>query len=285
MGKVVKEAYYSQAPLEKTPHYHPCHQILLILQGEVKILVNGQRMTAGPGKLVLFSRYENHGVTVCEEPYVRYVLQLEQPAGQQEERLFSVLSHRPAGFGNVLDVSDDLEGFSELLAGIVDELAAQPSMTEEMQQLLVRQLLIRIYRRHPELAAHLENERYAAVFALQRRLEEQYDQQVKLEELAKDYAMSISSLSHRFKLVTGSSVMDYLLSCRIAAAKQYLTQTQIGIGQIVELCGFADVSNFGRTFKKLTGFSPSGFREHYGEWNGSAQKRTQKHRQNNRKNR
>ena len=264
MGRIVNEAYYSHGPLEKTPHYHPCHQILLILQGEVKLQVNGQSMTAGPGQLVLFSRYENHGVTVCTDDYARYVLQLEQPKAEQESRLFAVLSHRPAGFGNVVDVSDDLDGFAGLMEGIVEELDAERCMAEEMRHLLVRQLLIRIYRRCPELVAYLESEKYASVFALQRQLEEHYDRQFKLEELAKVYALSVSSLSHRFKLVTGASVMDYLLSCRIAAAKQYLTQTDLRVGQIVELCGFTDASNFGRTFKKLTGFSPSGFREHFG---------------------
>lgn len=266
MGKIVKQAYHSRGPLDQTPHYHPCHQILLILQGSVKLQVNGQHMTAEQGQLVLFSRYENHAVTVCTQDYVRYVLQLEQPAGEQEGRLFSVLSHRPAGFGNVMDVMDDLDGFSGLMADIVEEFGAQNCMAEEMQQLLVRQLLIRIYRRSPELVDFLESEKYASVFALQRRLEEQYCQQFRLEELARDYAQSVSSLSHRFKLVTGSSVMEYLLSCRIAAAKQYLTQTDLGVGKIVELCGFSDASNFGRTFKKLTGFSPRAFREHFGKY-------------------
>ncbi|MBQ8793661.1 MAG: helix-turn-helix transcriptional regulator, partial [Clostridia bacterium] len=56
------------------------------------------------------------------------------------------------------------------------------------------------------------------------------------------------------------SVMDYLLSCRIAAAKNMLAKTDKSISEIVESCGFSDNSNFNRTFKKLNNMSPSEFR-------------------------
>ena len=81
-----------------------------------------------------------------------------------------------------------------------------------------------------------------------------------IKELAKKYNLSISSLSHQFKKITGMSVMNYLLSCRIAGAKNLLAKTDLSIGEITELCGFSDNSNFSRTFKKLNGISPTRFR-------------------------
>ena len=62
---------------------------------------------------------------------------------------------------------------------------------------------------------------------------------------------------------TGMSVMEYLLSCRMASAKRMLAGTQMGIGEIVERCGFSDNSNFSRTFKALNGMSPTDFRKKY----------------------
>ncbi len=98
---------------------------------------------------------------------------------------------------------------------------------------------------------------------LQHRFAEQYDDPYTLEALAKEYNVSPSSLSHRFKEVTGMSVMEYLLSCRLAAAKNLLIETDLPIGEIVEQCGFSDSSNFSRTFKARTGLSPSAFRNLY----------------------
>ena len=72
--------------------------------------------------------------------------------------------------------------------------------------------------------------------------------------------MSASHLSHIFKSVAGVSTMAYLKACRIAAAKRYLAQTELPVGEIVERCGFSDSSNFSRTFREQTGMSPSEFR-------------------------
>ena len=39
--------------------------------------------------------------------------------------------------------------------------------------------------------------------------------------------------------------------------------TDMRIGEIVEHCGFSDSSNFSRTFRAVTGLSPSEFRKQY----------------------
>lgn len=261
--KIVEEAYHSRDTGKKRPHYHHSHQILLILRGGIRICVNGVTQEAGPGSLVLFSRYENHSVAVLTEEYDRYVLQLDPP-GDDESRIFSVLSNRPAGFCNVVDVSRCIGEFESLFQSIIREYAGGEKLAEDMQLLLARQLMILILRQMPGLPEVYEGEKYTPIFDIQRRFEKDFAGHFTLEALARDYALSVSSLSHRFKALTGVSVMDYLLSCRIAAAKRYLTDTQLGIGQIVEQCGFSNSSNFSRTFKKLTGLSPSDFRERYG---------------------
>ena len=84
-----------------------------------------------------------------------------------------------------------------------------------------------------------------------------------LEDLAKQYGVSISGLCHRFKAVTGSAVMAYLQDCRIASAKALLSSTDLPISKIVEDCGFSDSSNFSRSFKSRLGMTPSEFRKQY----------------------
>ena len=100
-------------------------------------------------------------------------------------------------------------------------------------------------------------------YAIQKSFEQDCSRLYTLEELARQYSISPSSLSHQFKKLTGASVMGYLLSCRMASAKHYLTATNAGIAEIVEKCGFSDSSNFSRTFKKRNGISPTEFRNRY----------------------
>ena len=153
--------------------------------------------------------------------------------------------------------------FTHLFDRITREAHSEARMGPEMLELLVNELLILIYRRTPTMSFSLEDDHFAYIFELQKRFETQYSHSYTLEDLAKEYNVSPSTLSHQFKKVTGTSVMDYLLSCRMASAKKYLTDTHISIGEIVELCGFSDNSNFSRTFKKLNRMSPSAFRQQF----------------------
>ena len=80
MQKAIGEAYFSNSILKKEPHYHDRHQIILILKGTVQFCVNGIGGTASRGSILIFSRYENHSLSVLSQEYERYVLQLDPAA-------------------------------------------------------------------------------------------------------------------------------------------------------------------------------------------------------------
>ncbi|MBR4086415.1 MAG: AraC family transcriptional regulator [Clostridia bacterium] len=261
MSSLVLASYFSDQVVKKEPHYHDCHQIILILKGEAEIRVRDQYYCAKAGSVILFSRYEDHSIESAG--YERYILQIEPSAEHRNNRIYSLLSNRPRGFCNLIDVADHLPEFHRLLVRITEEFSSNCTMSEAMLELLVEELLILLYRRLPNPLALLEQEQAEMILDLQHRFAERYDTPYTLEALAKEYNVSPSSLSHRFKEVTGMSVMEYLLSCRLAAAKNLLIETDLPIGEIVEQCGFSDSSNFSRTFKARTGLSPSAFRNLY----------------------
>lgn len=262
MQNMVQAAYFSDNTLKKRPHYHDCHQLLLITKGQVTFCVNGASYEAKAGSVAIFSRYENHSVTLTSGTYERYVLHLSPTAASRENRLYTLLSNRPPEFRNILDVSGQLEEFTRLFARITLEKSEPQKMGEDMLQLLVSELLILICRVIPESTVP-DKATADMVYEIQQRFENDFSRSYTLEALAKEYSVSPSSLSHQFKNVTGASVMGYLQSCRLASAKRYLTQTRLSISQIVERCGFSDCSNFSRTFRKQNGISPSAFRSRY----------------------
>jgi len=262
MEKIVQKAYYSNEVLNQiSQHYHDYHQIILILNGTLQVFQNGMQYEAGPGHIVLFSCYENHSIKSLPAYYERYVLHISPSADSSKNRLYSLLSNRPSGFHNIIDISSQLGDFERIFAQITGEYHSKEQLSDDMQALLVNELLIKIYRRLPELSHFLEAENFEMISELQRRFETHYEEAYTLEELSREYNVSVSLLSHQFKKLTGSSVMGYLLSCRMAAAKNLLAQTTLSIGAIVDKCGFSDSSNFSRTFKQMNGISPSDFRK------------------------
>jgi len=263
MQSIVRSAYFSDDSQKRTIHYHDCHQIIFITQGQIQLTVNHQEQTVSEGNLILLSRYENHSVQILSKEYKRYILRLDPFADQRENKIYTLLSNRPSGFHHILSVADQAAVFETLFDRIVAECHNDQIFSEEMKQLLINELLIMIYRLIPEATAVLDAEGIETVFDIQRRFERYFSEPYSLEGLAKEYNISPSSLSHRFKKITGSSVMDYLLSCRLASAKNDLTKSNLRISEIVERCGFSDNSNFSRTFKKQNGLSPSQFRKKY----------------------
>jgi AraC-like DNA-binding protein len=91
-------------------------------------------------------------------------------------------------------------------------------------------------------------------------IEKNYNNQISLKEIANIVNMSESAFSHFFKKKTNISFKDYLTNIRISQACQLLTKTTHSIAEICFACGFNNLSNFIRIFKKKKGTTPSDYR-------------------------
>lgn len=91
-------------------------------------------------------------------------------------------------------------------------------------------------------------------------LNENYNRQLSLDELARLTAMSKNTLLRHFKRTFGRSPMEYVLHLRLATAATLLLNTTLRIGEIAERVGFNDSSYFTRIFKKKHGCTPEEYR-------------------------
>lgn len=94
-------------------------------------------------------------------------------------------------------------------------------------------------------------------------LRQNYTQEIRLSELADMVGMSEVAFSRFFKVRTGKSVTDYLLDIRIGHVIRLLVDTTQSISEVCYGCGFNNLSNFNRIFKKRKGCTPKEFRENY----------------------
>lgn len=260
MESMILSAEYSENIHHKLMHYHDCHQLLYITHGRILITVSGNKYAVGPGTAVLISRFEEHSIQVESESYQRYTLRITPEAGLSDP-LLSLLVNRPESFRHALQLHD-ASGAEMLLKRILQEFTGNDPLNGKMMDLLLFQLLIDIYRAQPQTLPYREDA-LALVRSIQHQFETDYASQCTLQSLSAQYHISQSHLSHLFKDITGTSVMGYLNSCRFAAARRYLAETDLEVGRIVELCGFSDCSNFSRSFKASTGYSPTAYRSKF----------------------
>jgi AraC family L-rhamnose operon regulatory protein RhaS len=90
-----------------------------------------------------------------------------------------------------------------------------------------------------------------------------YQQKVTIAELAKRFHTNRTTLSERFREVTGMTIMTYLIQLRIKLAAAMLRDTGLPVCEIHQRVGFNDGSHFRRTFRKYTGASPGEYRQRY----------------------
>lgn len=84
---------------------------------------------------------------------------------------------------------------------------------------------------------------------------------ITVSELADISHLSKSYFMNCFKKSAGASAMEYLTQLRVNAACGALSSTEKRISEIAFDCGYENLSNFNRQFKKLTGYSPNEYRK------------------------
>ncbi|MCU0403656.1 MAG: AraC family transcriptional regulator [Chitinophagaceae bacterium] len=94
-------------------------------------------------------------------------------------------------------------------------------------------------------------------------INENFHKPVSLAEVAKLAGMTEVSFSRFFKTRTGINFVDSLTEIRLGHASRMLIDTTHSIAEIAYNCGFNNISNFNRVFKKRKGCSPKKFRQDY----------------------
>jgi len=94
-------------------------------------------------------------------------------------------------------------------------------------------------------------------------LNENYHKPVTLEEIAKIINMPDVSFSRFIKKRTGKTFVESLNDIRLGHASQMLINTTDTIAEIAFKCGFNNMSNFNRLFKRRKNTTPKEFRDNY----------------------
>lgn len=94
-------------------------------------------------------------------------------------------------------------------------------------------------------------------------IEQHYKDEIRLNQVSDIAGMSPSAFSRFFKLHTGRNLSEYIIDLRLGYASRMLVDSTHSIAEIGFSCGFNNLSNFNRIFKKRKGCSPSEFRENY----------------------
>lgn len=108
-----------------------------------------------------------------------------------------------------------------------------------------------------------EHENVASSFIVKNAIqyiEENYNQKLKLSDVAEKAYVSQWHLSKLLNRQTGQNFSEILNSVRVERAKEMLEDPSLRIGDIAEEIGFLDMAHFSRVFKRQVGVSANQYR-------------------------
>jgi LacI family transcriptional regulator len=88
-----------------------------------------------------------------------------------------------------------------------------------------------------------------------------FKERISVDDVVDATALSRRVLEKRFQSVLKRSVLDEINSLRIKQVKQLLIETELSITEISDFCGYTDIKNLSRYFRRYEGINPLEFRK------------------------
>jgi AraC-like DNA-binding protein len=236
--------------------------VAVIAQGSKEVLLGENRYRYGPSQYLL---------ATVELPTIRRVLE----ASKERPYLSLRLSLAPTLVGSVLleaeyaQPRDDAEvrgiGVSLLDGNLLDafvrlvRLLDAPAEAPVLLPLITREIIYRLLR--GEQGARL---RHLAILGgytphIARavgRLRQDFDQPLRIEQMARELGMSVSGLRQHFKAVTAMSPSQFQKQLRLQEARRLMLGEDLDAVSAAYRVGYHDASHFNREYKSLFGIPP-----------------------------
>ncbi|OPJ63376.1 response regulator transcription factor [Clostridium oryzae] len=102
------------------------------------------------------------------------------------------------------------------------------------------------------------------IFEIKKFIDKNYkDENISTKTLADVVYLTPSYLSALFKKEVGKTISDYIVEVRIEKSKEYLKDNRLKLLEVALNVGYSDPNYYTKVFKKITGITPSQYREKY----------------------
>ena len=234
------------------PMFHLHCEIVYVLRGEIKMMIDGHERALKEGEISLVSPYVVHSYDASPESEAYILLFVPSAAGVFESELKKRKPIYPyvenkSNLASLFVRCDELmrEGKDELklktasayLFAIVGEILGSVELceSESMHENMIKPILL-------YCSEHFS------------------DDDISVKKIADELYISSSYVSKVFSCKLKYNFREYINELRINKAKKLLSGTDRRIIDIMLDCGFKNQSSFNRVFAEYMGKSPSEYR-------------------------
>jgi len=101
------------------------------------------------------------------------------------------------------------------------------------------------------------------VIRTQKFIEDHYEDTIRVDDLADQFAISRRTLERRFKKATSNTITEYIQRVKVEAAKKSLESSRKNINEVMYDVGYSDTKSFRNLFRRITGLTPVEYRDKY----------------------
>ena len=259
----IKLLYVCHADCEKTIiptalHAHPNHlELQYISGGMAHIRIGGHNYVVQEGDVVVYNAgvlHEEHSDPETGMSFYNCGIKNFQSACLPENHFLS------QGIKPILHT----ENMSDTVCAIFRELFEQVSQkkfsSNPVCYHLLNALLIILNNQvsHEQLISKKFDDSFKRCKDF---IDENFRENISIEDMSKIANMSVSGFSHHFKKVFGVAPGQYIIRLKIGLGQKLLIGTDKTITEISMELGYDNVSHFNKQFKKYVGASPQNYRK------------------------
>lgn len=242
-----------QDPIHR-PEGYPQYQWLHCVSGEGELKVNGHAYRVKPGSGMFLYPDEEHAYYGVEKPWEVYWITF---MGSEVELIAQLAGIHASG---VYALHSQELILNHMKNALSLTLSGQPFAGLECSKLVYMFFMDLINDR--SMHASSADQGYLRLKPVFDYMEEHYDRDIPLHELAQELGVSVQHLCLLFRKMMNKRPMEYLNQLRIHKSKERLLECpDARIGEIANQVGFTTPGYFSTWFKRTEGMTPEAFRK------------------------
>ena len=250
-------------------HWHSEFELNFIREGSAQFICGEERFTSSKGDIIITLPNVLHSIYPCADSrqvYDTLVFSHEIFGGSDSDRYMSECI-RPLINGSMrvqTHITPCHHYYPELEMTVGNIFSCAKGDLPQLD-MLMRSELIRLFWLL-ETEAETDTVLCGSDSIIRPALEyiaEHYSEAITVKQLAAAVHLSESYFMNQFRQHVGLSAVEYITHFRISRACRSLVGTKKSVLEIAFDCGYRNISNFNRQFRRAAGCSPTEYRNRY----------------------